>query len=179
MVAGTLQQKYVTIRAFPKEASMHTMKRILVVSRMTKYSTNAVHCGISLARQAGAELYVLHITENPGRCGQGWNLSAPSLMPEDGYNKMLQKKKEELDAIINAERSNGKPVIELFRTGDAGEVILQILAEKDIDLIIMAAHEEGRLEQILFGYSKEKIIRRMPCSILLVKTEPAVLGAEY
>jgi nucleotide-binding universal stress UspA family protein len=132
-----------------------------------------------MSRQLGAKLYVLHIMDNPFKSGQKWNLSAPTLTLANEYDKMLQKTKEELDAIINTERLNGNNIIELIRTGDAAEVIMQVADEKDIDLIVMSAHEEGRLEQILFGYSNEKIIRRMPCSILLVKTEPAVLGVEY
>ncbi len=156
---------------------MHTIKRILVVSRMTKYCTNAVHYGISLSRQTGAELYVLHVTEDPCKCG--WNLSAPSLILEDVYSKIHQRTKKELDAIINSERSNGIHIIQMIRTGDPGEVIMQVAEGKNIDLVVMSAHEAGRLEQFLFGYSNEKIIRRMPCSILLVKAEPAVVGAEY
>ncbi len=158
---------------------MHTVKRILVVSRMTGLCGNAVHYGISLSKQSGAQLYVLHVMDNPFKCGRGWNLSAPTLALADEYDKMLQKKKEDLDNIINTERLNGNNIIELIRTGDACEVIMQVADEENIDLIIMSAHKEGRLEQILFGYSNEKIIRQMPCSILLVKTEPAVLGVEY
>ncbi len=158
---------------------MHTIKRILVVSRMTRYCANAVHCGVSLSRQLGAELYVLHVTENPSKCGKRWNLSAPALNASNGYKIVFQKAKEELSAIINAERSNGVHIIEMIKAGDPAEIIMQVADEKDIDLIIMTAHEEGHLEEVIFGYSNEQIIRKMPCSILLVKTEPAVLGVEY
>jgi universal stress protein A len=41
-----------------------------------------------------------------------------------------------------------------------------------IDLVIMLAHEEGRLDHFLFGRSNEEIIRKIPCSFLLVKKEP-------
>jgi len=158
---------------------MHTIKRILVVSRMTGLCGNAVHYGISMSRELDAKLYVLHIMDNPFRCGRGWNLSAPTLTLANEYDKMLQRTKEDLDDIIKSERLSGNNIIELIRTGDAGEIIMQVANEENIDLIIMSAHREGRLEQILFGYSNEKIIRKMPCSILLVKTEPAVLGVEY
>jgi nucleotide-binding universal stress UspA family protein len=39
----------------------------------------------------------------------------------------------------------------------------------------MLAHEEGHLEHFLFGRSNEEIIRKMPCSVLLVKKEPEPL----
>ena len=40
----------------------------------------------------------------------------------------------------------------------------------------MLAHEEGRLEHMLFGGDNDAIIRKMPCSILLVKKEPEAVG---
>lgn len=158
---------------------MHTIKRILVVSRMTQYCAGAVHYGIAMSRQLGAKLYIMQVMKNPLNSGKGWNLSAPTLTRANGYDKMLQKTMGDLETVINSERSNGNHIIKLIRTGDAGEVIMHFAYEKDIDLIIMSAHEEGRMEHFLFNYSKKKIIRRMPCSILLVKTKPAVLGAEY
>jgi nucleotide-binding universal stress UspA family protein len=158
---------------------MHELKRILVVSRMIKYCENAVHYGISLSKKCGAILYVLHVMDNPFRCSQGWNLSVPALTLEEAYEKLLYKTKEDLDAFINAENLNGIKIIELIRTGKPAKIILQVAKEENIDLIIMSAHEEGRLEHFLFGYRNEKIIRRLPCSILLVKKEPAVFGAVY
>ena len=158
---------------------MHELKSILVVSRMTKYCKDAVHYGISLSKKCGATLYVLHIMDNPFRCCKGWNLSAPALTLADDYEKLLHKTKKDLDSAINTEKLNGIKIIEMIRTGDPAEMIMQVAEEKSIDLIIMSAHEGSRLEQFLFGYSNDKIIRRMPCSVLLVKKEPAVFGAIY
>jgi nucleotide-binding universal stress UspA family protein len=56
----------------------------------------------------------------------------------------------------------GDPTVELFKA----------VKEEGIDLLIMLAHEEGHLEHFLFGRSNEEIIRKMPCSVLLVKKEP-------
>jgi len=50
---------------------MHDVKRILVVSRSTKYSSKGVHYGISLARAIGAELFVLHVFDDVFRLEHG------------------------------------------------------------------------------------------------------------
>jgi nucleotide-binding universal stress UspA family protein len=47
-----------------------------------------------------------------------------------------------------------------------------MVEEENIDLLIMSAHEEGHMEHFLFGGSNEELIRKMPCSIMLVKKEP-------
>jgi nucleotide-binding universal stress UspA family protein len=152
-----------------KEAGMEDIKRILVVSRSTKDCRKAVHYGVSLSQKYGAALYVMHVIHDPLIFG-GWNLPIPSL--EEEYRTMLKEAKAELDAIIKKEKSKGVAVKELIKEGKPAEVILNAVKEENIDLVIMLAHEEGRLEHFLFGRSNEEIVRAMPCSILLVKKEP-------
>lgn len=148
---------------------MEDIKRILVVSRMTKYCGKAVHYGVSLSKKYGAELYVIHTVYDPFMFGD-WNLPMPTL--EDEYKKTLEEAKEELHAIITMEQEKGVPVKELIKEGKPTKEILKTVEEEDIDLIIMLAHEEGHLEHFLFGRSNEEIVRKMPCSVLMVKKEP-------
>jgi len=148
---------------------MDDIKRILVVSRMTRYCRKAVHYGISLSQKYGAELYVVYVVYDPFNFGV-WNLPIPSL--EEEYKRTLKEAKRELDAIIDLEKKKGVAIKELIKEGKPTEEILKVVKEEDIDLIIMLAHEEGHLEHFLFGRSNEEIIRKMTCSILMVKKEP-------
>jgi nucleotide-binding universal stress UspA family protein len=148
---------------------MDDINRILVVSRMTKFCRKAVHYGISLSQKYGAELYVVHVVHEPFIFG-GWNFPIPSLQEE--YKRTLKEAKSELDDIIGQEKKKGVSIKELIKEGKPTEEILKVVKEKNIDLIIMLAHEEGHLEHFLFGRSNEDIIRKMPCSIVLVKKEP-------
>ena len=149
---------------------MDDVKRILVVSRRTKYCQKAVHYGISISKKYGAELYVVHVIHDPFG-DEGWNLLPAHFLEED-YKRIVQKAKEELDAIINSEKKEGMAIKELIKEGEPTDEILKIIKEEAIDLLILLAHEEGRLEHFLFGRSNEKLIRLMPCSILMVKKEP-------
>lgn len=151
---------------------MEEVKRILVVSRDTQYDRKAVQYGVSLSRKYGAELYVIHVVHDPFIFG-GWNLPIPSLQEE--YKKLLKEAREELHAMINSEKKRGMFIKELMREGDPTEELLKAVRESGIDLLIMLAHEEGHLEHFLFGRSNEEIIRKMPCSVLLVKKEPEPL----
>lgn len=68
---------------------------------------------------------------------------------------------------------------ELVREGEPTEEILKTIAEEKIDLLVMLAHEEGRLEDLFFNRSNDELVRKMPCSIMLVKKEPgAILDRE-
>lgn len=152
-----------------KEVTMEDIKRILVVSRSTKDCRKAVHYGISLSQKYGAKLYVIHVVHNPFSI-EGWNLPVPSLTKE--YKKLLLDTRKGLAATINKERIKGTKVKQLVKKGEPVKEIFKVVKDENIDLIIMLAHEEGRLEHFLFGRSNEEIIRKMPCSVLMVKKEP-------
>jgi len=144
---------------------MNEIRRILVVSRMTGHSRKAIRAGVSLAGHCGAELSVLHVVENPFK--KGWNL--PTIHYEDQYKKDMARVKAELEEIVNSEKKKGMAVREFIEEGDPKEEILKVIERERIDLAILTAHEEGRLEHFLYGRGVDSVIRRMPCSILLVR----------
>ena len=155
-----------------KEDAMEDIARILVVSRMTRYCQKAVHYGISLAKKYGAELSVIHVVHNLYGL-EGWNV--PMISIQNEFKKDMEKMKWELDEIIRKENDAGMAIKEIIREGNPTEEILRVVKEEKIDLMIMLAHEEGRLEHLLFSRSNEDLLRKMPCSILLVKKEPEVI----
>ena len=148
---------------------MEDIKQILVVSRMTKYCAKAVHYGVSLSKKYGAVLTVVHVIHDPFG-NDGWNLPMPNL--DKDYRNLLKKSRQQLDDIIANENKSGMHIDVLIREGEPTTEILATVSERKIDLIVMLAHEEGRLEHFLFGRSNNELIRRMPCAILLVKKEP-------
>ena len=102
-------------------------------------------------------------------------VNAPSLFPAEeykNYQNIQREAKEELDKAIKQKTKDGFPIKELISDRDPVEEIVKVVGEEKIDLLVMLAHEEGRLEHALFGGEKDAIIRKMPCSILLVKKEP-------
>ena len=156
---------------------METFKSVLVVSRMTPYCREAIRYGISLARKFDARLHVLHLVTNPVSDMKA--VSTPGLIFSDQhrrYKDSQQESKEELDKIIKREIKDGFPIDELISGGDPVKEICRVVKEKEVDLIVMLAHQEGRLEHVLFGGEMDAIIRSLPCSILLVKSEPKPIG---
>ena len=135
---------------------MDDVKRILVVS-------------ISLAKQYNSKLYVLHVLHDPFSY-DGWNLPIPSLKQE--YEKLVQKAREDIDRIIKSEQAEGLEITESVQDGKPVDEIIKVVEDEKIDLIIMLAHEEGRLEHYLFGRAIEELTRKMPCSIFLVNYNP-------
>ena len=151
---------------------MEKIKHILVVSRMSQYCREAVSIGISLARKYESRISVLHLVSNPVSMEA---LNAPLPFPDGrhkSYASIQEEAKEELDKILKNEISAGLPIKILIKEGRPIDEIMQTVKDEGVDLIVLLAHEEGRLEHLLFGRDNDAILRRMPCSILLVKKEP-------
>ena len=149
------------------------VSRILVVSRSTRYCQKAVHYGVSLARKYSAELFVMHVIYDPFSL-EGWNLPVPSLQQE--YENLLRTAREGIHRIVEAEKVQGLEITETIREGKPVNETIKMVKQHKIDLLIMLAHEEGHLEHFLFGRSNEELIRRMPCSIMLIKKKYSRIG---
>jgi len=148
---------------------MDDINRMLIVSRSTKNCKKAVHSGISIAKQFNAKLYVLHVIHDPFSY-EGWNLPIASLKQE--YENLVKKARKEIDRLIKNEQVDGIEITEWIRDGRPDEEVIEVVEKEKIDLIIMAAHEEGRLEHHLFGRTVKELTRKMPCSLLLVNYKP-------
>jgi nucleotide-binding universal stress UspA family protein len=91
---------------------------------------------------------------------------------EQERKREMEKNKEELHEIISIENKKDMVIREFVREGTPSEVVLELIAEENIDLLILRSQTENRLERLLVGGSNDEIIRAMPCSIFLVKQEP-------
>ena len=145
---------------------METFKNILVVSRSTQHCIRVLRHGISLARRYGANLHILHIIHDPFSLN-GWNLPIPSL--EEEYKKMIASARQELDRMVQAEKAEGLVISEWVKDGNPVDAIQNIVESERVDLILMLAHQEGRLEHFLFGKTNDAIIRRLPATLMLVR----------
>jgi universal stress protein A len=158
---------------------MEDIRRILVVTRSTKYCQKAVHYAVSLSRKYGAEIVILHVIHNPFGL-KGWNLPLPSLPElEKEYDDIFKNAKTDLDRIIAAEKATGLPIKELIVEGDPIKKIFQVVKEEKIDLIVMLAYEQWKIEHWLFGRGTDEIIRRIPCSVLLVQKKIGELDSHH
>ena len=148
---------------------MHDIKKILVVSTSTATSEHAIHDGVALANKLGAKLYVYHSDYDPFDL-EGWGLPIPSLQTiRESYRSTLETDRETLNKIVEQEKTRGMDVQVFVNDKPIAKEIPRIVREEQIDLLVMAAFEEGRLEHFLFSSTAHEIVRTMPCSVLLVK----------
>nr|WP_320015504.1 universal stress protein [uncultured Desulfobacter sp.] len=146
-------------------------ERILVVSMGTKQALKAVQWGISLARNYGAELFITHIVHNPFGL-KGWSLPISSAkIIKDEFTKILEDAHKDLQDYIKTEDSEGLTIQESVIQGNPVQEITKLISEKNIDLMVMTAHEQGYIEHLMMGNDIRELIQKMPCSLFLVKRE--------
>ncbi len=144
---------------------MEQIRSILVVSRMTRETRKVIHYGIELARITGAQLNVIHIMYDPFL--HGWNL--PMISTGEEFKRDMKRIKRELDQLIAAERENGVVVNDSVAEGRPAEEIARTVREKAIDLTLLNAHGNSRLDRITSGFSLEEIMEKVPSSVLFIK----------
>jgi nucleotide-binding universal stress UspA family protein len=149
-----------------KRTTIH-LNRILVPIDFSDHSKNALKYATPFAEQFGASLDLLYVVE-------------PTIYPADfsfgqiGFPNVDEELRlrgcQELQALV--ERAIGTRVKARFavRTGKPFYEINQYADEEGIDLIIIATHGHSGVEHILFGSTAEKVVRKAPCPVLVVRT---------
>ena len=84
---------------------------------------------------------------------------------------MMEEVKSDLVEMVQKERAEGMDIKEMVKDAEPVHEIVKVVEAENIDLLIMAAHNETRIEHIIYGWINHEIVRRLPCSVFLVKGE--------
>ncbi len=155
-------------KARAKKSSVKiVLDQILVPVDFSDNSKKALQYAIPFAEQFHASITVLYIVEPavfPSDFGFG-QMSFP-----DVEREMVEKAETELQKIVDDLPATVKfhPVV---LSGIPFVEVTTYADEHDIGLIILATHGRTGVEHILFGSTAEKIIRKSPCPVLVVRAE--------
>ncbi len=141
-------------------------KRILVPIDFSDSSKKALLSSITLAKTFQAELILLYVVESavyPADFGFG-QVAVPAIereMTERGEAELAKLVKQQIAGAVPARTivCSGKPFLEIIKTTE----------EEKVDLIVIATHGHTGVEHILFGSNAEKVVRKAPCDVLVVR----------
>ena len=71
--------------------------------------------------------------------------------------------------MIEKESTEGMDIKEMVEDAEPVHELLKVVEVEKIDVLIMAAHDETRIEHITHGRTNHEIVRRLSCSAFLVK----------
>lgn len=152
-----------------------SIKKILVPIDFSENSKSAVKYAHIMAQTFGAELVFIYVLE-PILYPPDFSLGQITL-PAGEVQEFDKRAHEELKKISEEEISQGITVTTIVRSGKPFLEIIETAKERDIDLIIISSHGHSGVENILFGSTSEKVVRKAPCPVLTLR-DP-IKGFDY
>ena len=147
--------------------SIH-LRRILVPVDFSEPSKNSLRYAVSFAKHFQAELLLAYVVEPavyPPDFSFG-QVGIPNLERE-----MRERGEQELRRLIEKYVAGQAPFRSKICTGKPFLEIIDTAKQENVDLIIIATHGQTGVEHILFGGTAEKVVRKAPCPVLVVRAQ--------
>ena len=147
---------------------MLAIKTILVTTDFSETSFKAFELASATAEKFGAKLILAHIEEDrlPPLVLEYTQVDVAEILKrqEERAREKLTEVAARLGKEVQAEVRSGTPHIEF----------VQLAEGLGVDLIVMATHGRGFISHAILGSTTERVLRRAPCPILIVReTEPS------
>jgi nucleotide-binding universal stress UspA family protein len=149
---------------------MTELKRILVPTDFSEHSERAAAYAVELARRYQAEeVHCIHVSDIPADllATSAYYMTGPS---EQFIEQVRREGRKSLDAFAR-KHLEGAPVRTAFLEGRPFVEIIRYARENQIDLIVISTHGRTGLKHALFGSVAEKVVRKAPCPVLVVKRD--------
>jgi len=73
---------------------------------------------------------------------------------------------------VQALRARGFEVEVVIERGQPAEVVTELAAQRDVDLIVMGTRGHSKLRKFLLGSTAERVVEHAPCPVLTVQQHP-------
>jgi len=148
-------------------------QRILATTDFSPFANKAVDYAHALAEKSGAELHVLHITEDISEAVAQHGVSG-TFDPTEGTDDRT----EWLGRLLGETGTLRR--VEAVQVGkDVAEKIIQYAKDKKIDVIVMATHGWSGLKHFWLGSIVEKVLRSAPCPVLALRPTAEQMAEEF
>ena len=152
-----------TVRAGDGPAPARKVRNILAPVDFSDASTLAVRHAKELALTYGAQVTLLHAVEEAVYPSAYGVEAAPLPSPN-----IVSRVEKSLANMARDEIGYEHVMVEA-KIGYAPSVILDHAETADVDLIVIASHGRTGLERMLLGSVTERVVRRAPCPVFVVK----------
>jgi universal stress protein A len=147
---------------------MILLNSVLVATDFSDASGAALVYGSNLARAFGANLHVLHVTEDT------MATAAANFYPDTfgGLQRQVEESaRHRLEAFV---RNNDRaaPVVKtvIRVSASPADAIINHAKEMHIDLIVVGTHGRTGVSRAVMGSVAERVARTAPCPVLIVRS---------
>ena len=182
LIAATLllgALTYITYRAFSKSSGhwinadrkTYAIERIASEIKPVAYrhigvalehsegDAEIISAALTLARQQSASVTLIHVVETPGTYMLGEESDSLHSREDEEYLGSLAHEIEERDIQVDIE----------IRYGNAGEEIVRLVKELEIDFLVFGSHGHQGLGDVVFGETSSKVRHDVSIPVLVVQ----------
>jgi nucleotide-binding universal stress UspA family protein len=118
---------------------------------------------IELARASGGELHIMSVVPDLG------TPLVEGFFPLDFEKRAIALAAKALDKIVTENVPDGITVRQHLAFGKIHKKVLKTIEEIGCDIVVMASPKPDRVREFLVGSNADRIVRRSPVSVLVVR----------
>lgn len=118
---------------------------------------------VEFVRASGGTLHVVSVVPDMGTA------LVEGFFPEDFEKKAVAAAATALDDLVGAQVPKGVAVKQHLAFGSIHRKVLETIGEVACDIVVMASHKPDRVREFLVGSNADRIVRRSPVSVLVVR----------
>jgi nucleotide-binding universal stress UspA family protein len=139
--------------------------RILIPVDFSPAGESAIKYGSYLANKYRADIFLLHILENPHAYPPAWFTDKNA-----SKGTIDEKVKEKMDEYAeDITKKYGVYVQTIITTGKPAFKIIATVTEHDADLIVMGTHGVQGFEAFFIGSTAHKVVNLSPCPVVTIR----------
>ena len=144
---------------------MRGFKNIVVPLDFSESTSKILESTVRVAAEE-AEVTLLHVVEWLPQVTQATFGIYPHRKDIDKIKELSRAKLQEC-----ARTHPEHPMKVMVREGKPASTILEAVRDVSADMVVMGTHGRSRLDHLLIGSVAERVSRKAPCSVLLVRTD--------
>ena len=150
---------------------MSTPKQILVAVDFSDYSLPSINYAAQLARKLGTGLLLVNaINRRDVDTMRSVASAYPGFVVETYLEEIQKDRKELFQKLIEGADCKGLAVETEIRVGIPFEVLLDVIAERQPEMLVMATKGRTNLADTIVGSCAQKIFRRCPIPLMVLRT---------
>lgn len=152
---------------------MIKFQKMICATDFSEPSLRAFEFARVLAAQFSAELILTHVVDLlPATVPPIGGAPVASTLNVAEYQKQrLENATRHLDEIVRKLDGHDIVLRPHVAEGRPSAAIVQLAADEDADLIVIATHGHNRLHRFVFGSVADRVVRSAPCPVLTVGPE--------
>jgi len=150
-------------------------KKILIPTDGSPLSAQAANKGVCLAREIGAEVVALYVTQ-PFAATVGFDgMAAAYAITDEDYDKTATEQAQKyIKAVLDrAETAGVKATGKVVSNFNVADGLVQAAEEEGCDLIFIGSHGRSGLSRLLLGSVTIKVLSLAKTAVLVYRVKPA------